>query len=220
MSAAAAPQGTGRMDGIGKKELAAALGWSRPKLDRRLLSDPNFPVLNRGDQSGGWKFDLAGVQTYLDGRGTPAQAVPAPSSAASAIDLAQLRDAVAPPTPQPAATVVASPGVATPPRKSAHHVGEASAKQRKDEAEAKLKELKLGELLGEYMLRVEAEQVAAEVFVAFAGELDAAPEDILKARGMDLSGEGVEKVRKVLDGIRFTLHQKLAPMLERSEAPS
>jgi len=66
---ATAPQSVQRS--IGKKELAAALGWSRPKLDRRLKTDPLFPILRQGTQRGGWEFDLASVLDHLENTSAP-----------------------------------------------------------------------------------------------------------------------------------------------------
>jgi len=51
---------------IPKIELCAALGWSRPKLDRVLARHPDFPVRTRGTQRGGWQFDLPEVIAYLE----------------------------------------------------------------------------------------------------------------------------------------------------------
>lgn len=50
---------------VGKKQLADELGWSRGRLDRRLEEDATFPILTRGDQAGGWSFDLAAVLKHL-----------------------------------------------------------------------------------------------------------------------------------------------------------
>lgn len=50
---------------VGKKALAVELRWSRSKLDRRLEADASFPVVSRGTQAGGWKFDAAAVRAYL-----------------------------------------------------------------------------------------------------------------------------------------------------------
>jgi hypothetical protein len=62
-------------DGIGKKQLCEELGWSRSRLDRRLNEDETFPVLSRGNQAGGWSFDLVTVKAYLEpersGRSSP-----------------------------------------------------------------------------------------------------------------------------------------------------
>lgn len=51
---------------VGKKQLSEVLGWSRMKLDRRLEADAAFPVHTRGDQAGGWGFDLDLVNAYLE----------------------------------------------------------------------------------------------------------------------------------------------------------
>lgn len=50
---------------VGKKGLCEALGWSRMRLERRLESDPLFPVEKRGTQAGGWEFDVDHVLEYL-----------------------------------------------------------------------------------------------------------------------------------------------------------
>lgn len=50
---------------IGKRELCKVLGWTRPRLDRRIEGDGNFPILKRGTQRGGWKFDIDAVFAYL-----------------------------------------------------------------------------------------------------------------------------------------------------------
>jgi hypothetical protein len=50
---------------VGKKDLAAALTWSRMRLDRRLEHDANFPVVAQGTRAGGWAFDVFAVKTYL-----------------------------------------------------------------------------------------------------------------------------------------------------------
>jgi hypothetical protein len=65
---------------VGKKELCAHLGWSRSRLDRVLERDPNFPVVSRGDQQGGWSFGTGAVDLYL-ARG--AAGVTAPISGAA-----------------------------------------------------------------------------------------------------------------------------------------
>src|SRR5581483_1798077 len=118
--------------------------------DRRLKEDKFFPVVSRGDQSGGWQFDKHAVVRYLNGD--------APAPKAKGIDLAQLRDAVKKPASRtkgidPAAEETAvqvvdalkgassnerKPNGRAQPRASAYHSGEASARQRKDEADAAL----------------------------------------------------------------------------------
>lgn len=51
---------------VGKKQLCEILEWSRMKLDRRLEEDAAFPVETRGDQGGGWGFDVDAVRAYLE----------------------------------------------------------------------------------------------------------------------------------------------------------
>jgi phage terminase Nu1 subunit (DNA packaging protein) len=50
---------------VGKAALAQILGWTRPKLDRRLQSDAAFPVVQQGNQAGGWAFNPDAVKSYL-----------------------------------------------------------------------------------------------------------------------------------------------------------
>jgi hypothetical protein len=51
---------------VGKKALCEdVLRWSRMRLDRRLEADPEFPVVTRGTQAGGWAFDADAVLAYL-----------------------------------------------------------------------------------------------------------------------------------------------------------
>lgn len=203
MGAAAAPQGTSRMGGIGKKELAAALGWTRPKLDRRLLSDRLFPVKKRGDQSGGWQFDLAAVKAYLAGGTVEA---PQPAAAPPAIDQAQLRDAVAPPPARPVAPTTDAKA-----RPSAHHEGEASARQRKEAAQAGREELKLAEAAKETVLKLEVVQIANLVFARLGNNLDALPDEL--ARKLDLPEDAAVRIRSLIDDVRIAMAKDLEPLL-------
>ncbi|CAB3759401.1 hypothetical protein [Paraburkholderia solisilvae] len=58
---------------VDKKQLCERLGWSRPKLDRRLRTDENFPVLWRSNRSGPWQFDLDAVVAHLEAAGESAE---------------------------------------------------------------------------------------------------------------------------------------------------
>jgi hypothetical protein len=58
---------------VDKKQLCERLGWSRPKLDRRLRADENFPVLRRSNRSGPWQFDLDAVVAHLEAAGESAE---------------------------------------------------------------------------------------------------------------------------------------------------
>jgi len=172
---------------VGKKELAAALEWSRPTLDKRLKTDPKFPVVRRGDQSGGWAFSIEQVRSYLAG-GKP-----------KAIDPAQLRDVVKAPLPE------------KPTRRSAHHEGEATARQRKDDADAGLREIKLAQLRGEVIDREEIRQVFSEAFAQLGNDLDALPESIVKRH--DLPDAAIPDIRKQVDDARTAMVRNLLEFL-------
>jgi hypothetical protein len=198
---------------VGKKELCSHLGWGRPRLDRTLERDKFFPVVSRGDQSGGWKFRKAEVDAYLTGDPSP-----------KGIDLAQLRDAVKQPAPATAETKKRPSGNRLPPeaeatavtvvaalqgasakpegkaRKSAYHSGEASARQRKDDADASLKEDKLRELRGELVSKAEIRQALSTVFARLGHDLDGLPEKIVKA--LDLREDAAPGIRAMIDQVR------------------
>jgi phage terminase Nu1 subunit (DNA packaging protein) len=159
---------------LGKKELCKALGWNRPKLDRVLKRDENFPIISRGDQSGGWCFDLEAVQKYLAGDTKPPHQ----------------EDGVSVPPAQPG-------------RRSAYHQGEASAKQRKDSAEADFREIKVAELAGDLVPKAQVEQVLSTLIVHLANELDGLPEQIVKACGIPF--EATEGIRKKIDLFRANI---------------
>lgn len=201
MTAAAQP--------VGKAALAQSLSWSRPKLDRRLSEDPHFPVLSRGNQAGGWQFDEAAVRRYLNGgaaKAGPAKEKSKPSPP-PAIDRAQLRDAVAPPAP-PTPAVPVRP--AAPGRRSAHHHGEATARQRKDNAEASLRENKLRIENGELVDRGELRQELATIFAALGSDLDGLPEAIAKL--LDLPDE-VPRIRDLIDKVRTQMVSNASGLL-------
>lgn len=181
MSAAAAPP-------IGKAVLAQELGWSRPTLDRRLKTDAAFPVVQRGDQSGGWQFDLAAVKQHLGLAPAPA-GKKKPKATSPAVDQAQLRDAVKLPPP-----------AAPPPRKSAHHHGEATARQRKDAADAALRENKLRLENAELVEMSDLRQRAIEMFAGLANDFDGMPEAIIKA--LQLGDDKLPAVQDIVDRIR------------------
>lgn len=187
---------------VGKKEIAEHLRWSRPRLDRELERNPHFPVVSRGDQSGGWKFDKAAIDRYLTG--APAKAAKPP-----AIDKAQLRDVVAQPLPQVEAHTP-KPAPSSAPRRSAHHAGEASAKQRKDDADASLKEDKLRELRGELVERGDLRQKLSMLMVGIAHDLDALPEKIVKECG--LPEDAAPGIRTMIDQIRVEMVKRAEPM--------
>lgn len=158
---------------IGKAELAKALGWSRPRLDRRLETDRHFPVANRSP----WQFDLAAVKAYLD--------PPAVPSIGQIIDRAQLADLVKPPAPAPP---------------SARHRGEATARQRKDEADAQLKELKLQQQKDQLVSRAEVTAAVATMLTVLGKSLDGLPDAICRMLGLPDAANPV--IREQVDDMR------------------
>lgn len=200
MEAAAATQaGT-----IGKAALAALLRWGRPRLDRRLEADAQFPVVKRGDQSGGWEFDPAAVKAYLDG-------APSPERSPPAIDQAQLRDAVARPASSPEQ-----------PRRSAYHQGEATAKQRYDSARADREEIKALLEAGDLVDKTRTATVVTTMLARLGKGFDGLPEAI-RSR-LDLPDENRAVIREMCDELRINavgdLREIFTPTTEADAAVS
>ena len=175
------------------------MGWSRPTLDKRLKVDPTFPVVSRGDQSGGWGFELAAVRAYLNG------GAKAPAKTAPAIDRAQLRDVVAPARAKPAAQ-------RAPERRSAHHAGEATARQRLDESCARKLEREEAVAAGLYVAAADTRQKLSAVMLSLAHDLDALPEKIAKA--LELRDDAVPGIRAMIDKVRGDMADRAEPLLK------
>jgi hypothetical protein len=189
---------------VGKKALCDHLGWSRPTLDKRLKTDRNFPVVSRGDQSGGWSFDPVAVDAYL---GVKPCKRPVP-----AVDKAQLRDIVAPPLPTTPAP--------KPTRRSAHHAGEATARQRKDDADAGIREVKLAQLRGELLDKAATRAMLLEISGAVAQFFEGLPEELIKASGGSLTDDHAPLIRNLLDNERRELRRRLGPIIDGGTVPA
>lgn len=193
---------------VGKRDLCAVLGWARSKLDHRLKTDPGFPCVRKGDQSGGWEFDPAAVRAHLAGR---------PSIAARALDSVQLKDTIAPArqrsSPEPRASHARS---SAPTRRSADHKGEATARQRKDGAQADMIELKLGVERGRYVDVEHMRQCVTMLVVHFAKALDVMPENL--ARDLELPDTAVSAIRKFMDDVRTQLHRDVSETFREPDA--
>ena len=173
---------------LNKQELCNALNWSAPRLDRRLTSDPNFPVRKRGTRAGGWEFVLADVMAHLTS--PPADgAVPRPGRPPKT-------------AAEEAAALAAAP---------AEHQGEATAKQRKDQASAALLEDKLRRDRGELLDREELRMVIGDALARFSSGLDSLPEQIVKRLGLE--DAKTERVREVVNELRAALVQDLTAAL-------
>ncbi|HZR34358.1 MAG TPA: hypothetical protein VFA75_03205 [Nevskia sp.] len=182
---------------LNKAELCAVLGWGRPRLDRVLERDSNFPVRTRGNSPEGWTFSLPLVTQYLAAGGGKAKPGRRPKTKAD--EEAEL--AAAAPT-APTAPTAAAPAV---------HQGEATAKQRRDQASAQLLEDKLRRDRGELLERDDVRQVAAQTMAVFSRGLDILPEQIVKILGIEEKES--ERVREICNELRGKLVAELQPLL-------
>ena len=192
---------------IGKAALCAALGWTRPRLDRRLDSDGNFPVAKRGTRAGGWEFDLAAVRAYLAGEPqiempmtAPAAPKPKPNSEGRApIDSRA-------PMAAPKFTVVPPAGT-----EPVVHAGEQSARQRRDAVQAEILEDKLRRDRGE-LVQVEVMRQVLNTMLAHLGKgLDRLSDQVVERCG--LPEECADQIRVVTDDLRRTMADELRVLL-------
>ncbi|PWC74049.1 hypothetical protein [Azospirillum sp. TSH64] len=179
---------------VGKKELVEALGWTRPKLDRRLESDAGFPVVTRGTKAGGWEFDLAAVRAYLD-----PEAAPPPPPRSAPPRPAPRRPA---PPPPPVFDLEDEEDPPAPRRRqgSAQHAGEATAKQRKDAAQAAMIEDKLRLSRSELVEAEEMRTVLATMLSHLSKGIDGIPVLMIKRLGLD--EDAMPVLREIVDDLR------------------
>lgn len=182
---------------IGKAELAIALGWTRPRLDRRLDQDAKFPVKKRGTRAGGWQFDLEKVRAYLNA-GSSVPAVPKKEPAA------------APKAKPPAATPAPRPPADDEPPGAAHR-GEGTASQRLKNAQAAREEDKLRKDRRE-LVEAEEMRVVLGTMLAHLGKgLDGLPDLIVRRLG--LPEESGDVLREMTDDLRRAMVADLQPLL-------
>lgn len=177
---------------VGKTELCEALGWARSTLDRRLLSDGNFPVRKRGHRGGGWEFDLAAVKTYL-GLATPAAPL-APTESP-------------PPAPPPAEVISIAP--------RAEHQGEATARQRRDSLQAELMADTLRRKRGELVEAAEMRMVLSTVIAKLGQGLNGLP-DVLTRR-LSLPETAAPVIRQEIEDLRRAMVAELRGTLGQPE---
>jgi len=189
---------------VGKAELANALGWTRPKLDRRLDSDPTFPVVTRGTRAGGWEFDLEAVRAYLAGEAPPAPAAKAAAARPAPTPRAARAE---PPAPPPEAT----PGTTAKPSAPAAHAGEGTAKQRKDNAQAAMLEDKLRLSRKELVEAEEMRTVLATMLAHLSKGVDGIPVLMLKRLG--LPEDALPVLREIVDDVRSQMVLDLRKVL-------
>jgi len=198
-AAGVTPVGTDGL--IGKAALCEALGWTRPKLDRRLDSDENFPIAQRGTRAGGWAFDLAAVRAYLDGGSRKL-----PAKSREPID--QRSDPQPSSNPYPGAkySVVPPPGV--PP---VEHTGEQSARQRRDAVQAEILEDKLRRDRGDLVQAEVMRQVITKMLVHLGKGMDRLADQVIEKLG--LPEENSDAIRELTDDLRTTMVDELKVLL-------
>lgn len=186
---------------IGKAALCEALGWTRPKLDRRLESDKLFPIAQRGTRAGGWAFDLAAVRTYLEsGSRAPAQA---PDS-----HFDQRSDPKASVNPYPGAKYSVVPPARVEP---VVHSGEQSARQRRDAVQAEILEDKLRRDRGELVQAEVMRQVITKMLVHLGKGLDRLSDQVVDKLGLPESN--ADDIRDLTDDLRATMVDELNVLL-------
>jgi len=177
---------------IGKSALCQLLGWSRPRLDLRLETDPRFPVAQRGVRGGGWRFDASAVLAYLRGDGNGARG---PAGGEGFEHLTE---------PAPASTSKS--------RAIVMHSGEQSARQRRDAVQAEILEDKLRRDRGELVEATAMRQVLAIMQAGINKGFDRLCEQIVGLPGMS----GADPVvRELVDELRSMMTAELRSLLER-----
>jgi phage terminase Nu1 subunit (DNA packaging protein) len=194
-----------KAEAVGKADLAVALGWTRPRLDRRLDQDPNFPVKKRGTRAGGWEFDLQEVLEYLgqpaDGSAGAPQARP---SSPDATGRSPGRHKLA----RTAAAARDSHGHAAP---GVHHHGEQTAAQRLKNAQAAQAEDKLRLSRRELVEAEEMRMVLGTMLAHLGKGLDGLPDTIVRRYGLqEETGEGI---RGLVDELRRNMVADLQALL-------
>ncbi|WP_431276264.1 hypothetical protein ACQ858_08425 [Variovorax ureilyticus] len=185
----------GASSAVGKAELAAALGWTRPRLDRRLENDASFPVRKRGTRAGGWEFDVDAVVAYLDGQSV-AQAEPAPTPA--------------PPAPEAKVAPYMGDVADTP---GAAHRGESTASQRLKNAQAAKVEDSLRKDRRELIDAEEMRLVLGTMLARLGKGLDSLSDMVVKRVG--LPEESSDIVRSMVDELRQNMVTDLKALLAR-----
>jgi phage terminase Nu1 subunit (DNA packaging protein) len=184
---------------VGKGELCALLGWSRPRLDRRLSTDAKFPVKKRGTAAGGWAFDTAKVLTYLGG------------GADTDSPKATVKKAVTPATasaPEPDVAPVDDSEEA-----SVEHVPEGTARQRRDAAQAAFLEDKLRLSRGELLERADVLMMVSTMVAHLGKGLDGLPDTITKLLG--LPEESGDPIRTLIDKLRVKMATDLRAVYQQ-----
>lgn len=193
------PAGTDGL--IGKAALCEALGWTRPKLDRRLDGDENFPIAQRGTRAGGWAFDLAAVRAYLEGGSRK-------PTAKFGEPFDQRTDPQPSTNPYPGARYTQVPPAGVPPLE---HGGEQTARQRRDAVQAEILEDKLRRDRGELVPVEVMRDVITKMLVHLGKGMDRLADQVVEKLG--LPEESSDSIRELTDDLRVTMVDELKVLL-------
>jgi hypothetical protein len=181
----------------GKGALCAALGWTRPRLELRLESDPNFPIKRRGRLNGtgvnAWEFDIEAVKAYLGGYANASGGSPGDSSQPAEGEA--LRN-----------NAEAAGG--------AFDVRERSARQRRESAQAELLENKLLRQNAAFVERDDLEAVMATMTQHIEAGIEGLPAMIAERLGLD--DEQLENIRPLTDELTAKMRADLRPLFRAS----
>lgn len=198
---------------VGKAGLCEALGWARPRLDRRLESDGTFPVAKRGTRAGGWQFDVEIVRAYLGGafqQPTPAAATQPAQKVAKEKKAggARIDAREHPDNPYPGAKYSVVPPAGTEP---VVHAGEQTARQRRDAVQAEILEDQLRRNRGE-LVQVEVMRQVLNTMLAHLGKgLDRLSDQVVER--LNLPEENSADIREITDELRRVMSDELKALL-------
>lgn len=190
---------------IGKAALCEALGWTRPKLDRRLDSDEKFPIAQRGTRAGGWAFDLSAVRAYL-ASGSRKSAAKSGELHGQRGDRTPAQESTSNPYPGAKYSVVPPAGV--PP---IEHTGEQSARQRRDAVQAEILEDKLRRDRGDLVQAEVMRQVITGMLAHLGKGMDRLADQVVEKLG--LPEESADSIRELTDDLRTTMVDELKVLL-------
>jgi hypothetical protein len=177
----------------GKGALCAALGWTRPRLELRIESDPNFPIKRRGRLNGtgvnAWEFDIEAVKAYLGGYAN------APGDSSQPAEGEALRN-----------NAEAAGG--------AFDVRERSARQRRESAQAGLLENKLLRQNAALIDRADLEAIMATFTQHIEAGIEGLPAMIAERLGLD--DEQLENIRPLTDDLTAKMRADLRPLFRAS----
>ncbi|MDE1901507.1 MAG: hypothetical protein KGI37_07685 [Alphaproteobacteria bacterium] len=183
-----------------KVQLCDRLGWTRPRLDRRLESDPHFPVARRGGTGKGraWQFDFDDVKAHLDG----AKLTPDESIDDDGIDPSNI-------------AIDAQRDLNNTAREPFVDVREETARARRDLAQAALMEDKLRQSRGDLVEASDLKDAVSKMLMHLGKGLDALPEQVVSR--LNLTAEHALTIRTLINHLRGSMVADLQRILQSND---